>query len=176
VGHDERGAGQIMSSKLYRVLAVLIVVMLISAGLYKSLISNSNGSWEKVSFENIKVAMQKGVVEMHWQWQYEGRPISILYETRQSQRVDIVVMNKDGWPAIEKSKEACVEFLDTFAGSVLVEVSGLELNVDVQKQLGIQIEFVVKQDTSELDGEINVCRYSRTDQQFEYQLGTGNLF
>ena len=67
MGHDERGAGQIMSSKLFQLLSVLIVVMLIGAGLYRSVLDNSE-SWEKAGFESIKASMQKGLAQMHWQW------------------------------------------------------------------------------------------------------------
>ncbi|MFT5277774.1 MAG: hypothetical protein ACI97K_001821 [Glaciecola sp.] len=175
MGHDERGAGQIMSSKLFQLLSVLIVVMLIGAGLYRSVLDNSE-SWEKAGFESIKASMQKGLAQMHWQWEYEGRPATILYETAQTERVDKLAINLKGWPALAQSKEACIAFLNIFAGSVLVEVSFLELNVEVERQLGIQIEFIGGQETNELGERVDMCRYSRTGQQFEYQLGTGNLF
>lgn len=165
-----------MSRKLFRLLAVFIIVMILSAGLYKSLLSNSGDSWEKVGFENIKASMQEGLAEMHWQWQYEGRPESIIYEMSGKQSVQAIAMNAKGWPALAESEEACSLFLNMFAGTVVVEVSFLEMEVNVEQQLGINIEFLKQQEANDLGGKVDICRYRRLDQQFEYQLGTGNLF
>jgi hypothetical protein len=176
VGHDERGARQIMSSKLFRSITVFIVIMLIATGLYKSLLSDNNDAWEKVGFENVKGSMQKGLALMHWQWEFEGRPKSILYETTRAQRTDRFEINSKGWPDLAKSDEACSALLHVFAGAVVVEISDLELDVNVEKQLGIKVEFIARQNVNGSGELVDICRYSRKSQKFEYHLGTGNLF
>lgn len=150
--------------------------MLIATGLYKSLLGNNSEAWERVGFENVKTSMQKGLVLMHWQWEYAGRPVSILYETRQGQRVGRIEIDKNGWPDVAQSTEACKAFLNVFAGSAVVEVGGLELDVNVEKQLDIDVTFLAKQDTNDSGELVDICRYSRKGQKFEYHLGTGNLF
>ncbi|AEP28494.1 hypothetical protein [Brumicola nitratireducens] len=165
-----------MSSKLYRLICVFIVIMVIGTGLYKSLLGSNSESWEKVGFESLKASMQKGLAIIHWQWQYEGRPSSILYETTQAQRIDRIEINADGWPNLARSREACRDFLNIFADSVVVEVSGLELDVDITKQLGISVEFLAQQELNDSGEAVDICRYSRKNQELEYHLGTGKLF
>jgi hypothetical protein len=162
-----------MSSKLFRFVVVFIVIMVIATGLYKSLLGSNSESWERVAFDSLKSAMQEGLVKMHWQWQYDGRPESILYETTQSERVE---MNLKGWPIFPASEEACQTFLDMFAGDVVVEVSGLQLDVNMRQQLGIGVEFVKHQSINESGDYVDMCRYRRADQKIEYYLGTGKLF
>ena len=165
-----------MSSKLYRLICVFIVIMMIGSGFYKSLLGRNSEPWEKVGFESLKTSMQKGLALMHWQWQYEGRPNSILYETSQAQRVDRIEINAEGWPDLVKSRDACSDFLNIFADSVIVEVSGLELDVDITKQLGISVEFLAQQELNDSGEVVDICRYSRKNQELEYHLGTGKLF
>jgi len=150
--------------------------MVIGTGLYKSLLGSNSESWERVAFESLKASMQEGLALMHWQWQYEGRPSSILYETTQAQRVERIQINADGWPDLARSHEACSDFLNIFADSVVVEVSGLELDVDITKQLGISVELLAQQEFNEAGEAVDVCRYSRNNQELEYHLGTGKLF
>ena len=165
-----------MSSKLYRLVCVFIVIMVIGAGLYKSLLGRNSESWEKVGFENLKASMQKGLAQMHWQWQYEGRPSSILYETSQVQRVNSIKINASGWPEFSKSNEGCSNFLNIFAGPLVVEVSGLQLDVDVAKQLDIDAEYLAAQPVNDSYQLVEMCRYTRKNQKLEYVLATGNLF
>jgi hypothetical protein len=162
-----------MSSKLFRFLAALIVIMFIATGLYKSLLSENSESWEKVGFDSLKASMQEGLVDMHWQWQYEGRPESILYESSRTERV---VMNAKGWPALETSEESCRAFLDIFAADAVVEVSGLELEVNVVQQLGIDVELLKQEYINDTGEIVDICRYRRLGQKIDYHLGTGNLF
>jgi len=162
-----------MSSKLFRFLAALIVGMVIATGLYKSLLGENSEPWEKVGFDSLKSAMQEGLVQMHWQWQYEGRPESILYESTQPERV---LMNAKGWPALKPSEESCRAFLDIFAGDVLVEVSGLELEVNIMQQLGIDVELLEQEYINDTGEFVDICSYRRMGQKIEYHLGTGNLF
>ena len=162
-----------MSSKLFRFVMVFIVIMVIATSLYKSLLGSNSEPWERVAFDNVKAAMQEGVMQIHWQWQYEGRPESIQYQSSELKRVDI---NVQGWPDLAASRQACHDFLDLFAGKAMVEVSGLELDVNAVQQLGIAVELVNKQDTKDLGNYVDICRYSRLGQEFEYYLGTGNLF
>lgn len=165
-----------MSSKIYRSVFVFIVIMLLSAGLYKSLLGSNSESWEKVGFESVKASMQKGLAQLHWQWEFEGRPLSIVYETAGITRIDRIDINKNGWPDLAPSTEACTQLLHAFASAEVAEVSGLQIDVDVEKQLGIKIEFVAKQKIHDSGELVDVCRYSRKGQKFEYYLGTGNLF
>ncbi len=165
-----------MSSKIYRSVFVFIVIMLIGTGLYKSLLGGNSETWEKVAFESLKASMQKGLAQIHWQWEYEGRPMSLLYETTQAQRVDQIEINADGWPALAKSQEACGDFLNIFGDSVVVEVSGLQLDVDIVKQLDISVEFLANQKLEDSGEVVDICRYSRKNQVLEYHLGTGKLF
>jgi hypothetical protein len=180
VGHDERGAGQIMSSILFQKIVVFIVLMLLAAGLYKTLIYSSSDWSEKIGFESVKTSMQRGLTQMHWQWQYEGRPLSIVYKTGQSQSFERLAMNNKGWPALGQSRKACSDFLNMFAGEVLLDVSTLPANTELAEQLGIEIEYIAGQEAENDSGQRakrnDVCRYTRPGQQFEYQLGTGNLF
>jgi hypothetical protein len=165
-----------MSSKLLSFVWVLIVIMVIASGLYKSLLGDNSNTWENVGFENVQAAMDKGLAQMHWQWQFEGRPNSILYETSNAKRVDSIEINNKGWPDLAQSNEACSAFLNIFAGSVVVEVGALELDVNVEKQLGIKIELIALQSVNDSGELVDICRYSRNGQKFEYHLGTGNLF
>nr|WP_297349496.1 hypothetical protein [uncultured Glaciecola sp.] len=165
-----------MSSKLFRFVCVFIVIMLIATGLYQRLLSDNNDAWEKVGFENVKGLMQKGLVQMHWQWEFEGRPHSIVYETARAERTDRFEINKKGWPDLAQSKDACSALLHVFASADVAEVSGLEFDVDVEKQLGIKVEFISKQIIHDFGKSVDTCRYSRKGQKFEYYLGTGNLF
>jgi len=120
--------------------------------------------------------MDKGLAQIHWQWQFEGRPKSILYETSNAKRVDSIEINKKGWPDLAKSKEACSAFLNIFAGSVVVKVGALELDFNVEKQLGIKIELIALHSVNDSSELVDICRYSRNGHKFEYHLGTGNLF
>jgi hypothetical protein len=99
-----------------------------------------------------------------------------LYETTQAQRVDRIEINADGWPEFARSREACSDFLNIFADSVVVEVSGLELDVDITKQLGISVEFLAQQELNDSGEAVDICRYSRKNQELAYHLGTGKLF
>jgi hypothetical protein len=162
-----------MSSKLFRLIWVFIVIMVITAALYKSLLGENSESWEKAAFESLKATMQEELVQLHWQWQYEGRPSSILYIGSQARRVQ---MNAKGWPAFPQTKAGCHAFLDMFASDVVAEVSGLELDVNVEQQLGINIEFLAQQDINDSGALVDTCRYTRLEQKFEYYLGTGSLF
>jgi hypothetical protein len=150
--------------------------MLIAARLYQSVLSDNSDAWEKVGFENVKGSMQKGLAQMHWQWEFEGRPHSIVYETARAKQTDRFEMNKKGWPKLARSTDACSDLLHVFASADVTEVSGLELHVDVEKQLGIKVEFISKQNIKDSGESIDICRYSRKGQKFEYYLGTGNLF
>jgi hypothetical protein len=150
--------------------------MLIAARLYQSVLSDNSDAWEKVGFENVKGSMQKGLAQMHWQWEFEGRPHSIVYETARAKQTDRFEMNKKGWPKLARSTAACSALLHVFASADVTEVSGLELHVDVEKQLGIKVEFISKQNIKDSGESIDICRYSRKGQKFEYYLGTGNLF
>jgi hypothetical protein len=165
-----------MSSKLFRYVCVLIVIMMIAAGLYKSLLGGNRDTWQNVGFENIQATMEKGLAQMHWQWQFEGRPNSILYGTSNAKRVERIEINNKGWPDLAQSNEVCSAFLNIFAGSVLLEVGALELDVNVEKQLGIKIELIVLQSVNDSSELVDICRYSRKGQKFEYHLGTGNVF
>ncbi|PKI00499.1 hypothetical protein [Glaciecola sp. 33A] len=165
-----------MSSRLFRFVCVLIVIMMIAAGLYKSLLSGNRDTWQNVGFENVQAAMEKGLAQMHWQWQFEGRPNSILYGTSNAKRVERIEINNKGWPDLAQSNGACSAFLNIFAGSVVVEVGALELDVNVEKQLGIKIELIVLQSVNDSSELVDICRYSRKGQKFEYHLGTGNVF
>lgn len=180
MGHDERGAGQIMSSILFQKIVVFIVVMLLAAGLYKTLVYSSSDSSEKIGFESVKTSMQRGLTQMHWQWQYEGRPLSIVYKTGQSQSFERLAMNTKGWPTLGQSRKACSDFLNLFAGEVLLDINALSSNTGLADQLGIEVEYIAGQEAQNDTGQIakrnGVCRYTRQGQQFEYQLGTGNLF
>jgi hypothetical protein len=162
-----------MSSKLFRFLVALIVIMVIATGLYKSLLGENSESWERVAFDSLKAAMQEGLVQMHWQWQFEGRPESIVYESAKPQSI---LMNAKGWPALEVSKEPCQVFLDMFAGDVIVEVSGLELEVNLMQQLGIEVELLEQEYVKDSGESVDICSYRRLGQKIEYYLGTGNLF
>jgi hypothetical protein len=155
---------------------VLIVIMVLATGLYKSLLGGNSDAWENVGFENVQTAMEKGIAQMHWQWQFEGRPNSILYATSNVKRVERIEINNKGWPNLAQSNEACSAFLNIFAGSVVVEVGALELDVNVEKQLGIKVELIVLQSVNDSSELVDICRYSRKGQNFEYHLGTGNLF
>jgi hypothetical protein len=165
-----------MSSKSFRAVLVFIVIMLIAAGFYRSLLSDNSDAWRKVGFESVKGAMQKGLVQMHWQWEFEGRPHSIVYETAGAKPTERFEMNKKGWPDLAPSMDACSRLLHVFASAEVVDVSGLQLNVNVEKQLDIKVEFISKQNINEYGELVDICRYSRKDQNFEYYLGTGNLF
>ncbi|GAC29623.1 hypothetical protein [Brumicola pallidula] len=165
-----------MSSTLFRFVWVLIVIMVLATGLYKSLLGGNSDAWENVGFENVQTAMEKGIAQMHWQWQFEGRPNSILYATSNVKRVERIEINNKGWPNLAQSNEACSAFLNIFAGSVVVEVGALELDVNVEKQLGIKVELIVLQSVNDSSELVDICRYSRKGQNFEYHLGTGNLF
>jgi hypothetical protein len=150
--------------------------MVLATGLYKSLLGGNSDAWENVGFENVQTAMEKGIAQMHWQWQFEGRPNSILYATSNVKRVERIEINNKGWPNLAQSNEACSAFLNIFAGSVVVEVGALELDVNVEKQLGIKVELIVLQSVNDSSELVDICRYSRKGQNFEYHLGTGNLF
>jgi hypothetical protein len=165
-----------MSSKVFRSVLVFIVIMLIAAGSYRSLLSDNSDAWGQVGFQSVKGAMQKGLVQMHWQWEFEGRPHSIVYETARAKRIDRFDINKKGWPDLAPSIDACISLLHVFASAEVVEVSGLELNVNVEKQLGIKVEFIPKQNINDYGERVDICRFSREGQKFEYYLGTGNLF
>jgi hypothetical protein len=165
-----------MSSKLFRFVLVFIVIMLIAAGLYRSLLNDNSDVWRKVGFESVKGSMQKGLAQMRWQWEFEGRPHSIVYATARAKRIDRFEINKKGWPNLVPSIDACSALLHVFASAEVVEVSGLEFDVDVEKQLDIKIEFLSKQKIYDFGELVDICRYSRKGQKFEYYLGTGNLF
>jgi hypothetical protein len=165
-----------MSNKLFRSVLVFIVIMLIAAGLYQSLLSDNSDAWEKVGFENVKGSMQKGLAQMHWQWEFEGRPHSIVYETARAKQTDRFEINNKGWPKLAPSIDACNALLHVFASAEEVEVSGLELDVNVEKQLGIKVEFISKHNINDSGELVDICRYTRKGQKFEYYLGTGNLF
>jgi hypothetical protein len=165
-----------MSSKLFRFVCVFIVIMLIATGLYQRLLSDNSDAWEKVGFENVKGSMQKGLVQMHWQWEFEGRPHSIVYETARAERIDRFEISKKGWPDLAPSLNACSDLLNVFASAKVVEITGLKLNVDVEKQLGINIEFLPNRNINDSGELVDICRYSHKGQKFEYYLGTGHLF
>lgn len=162
-----------MSSKLFGFVWALIIIMVIATVMYKSLLGDNSDTWEKVGFDSLKGSMQEELVQLHWQWQYEGRPSSILYIGSQARRVQ---MNATGWPVFPLTEAGCSAFLDMFAGDAVVEVSGLELNVNVEQQLGIDVTFLEQPYINDSGEAADICRYSRLGQKFEYYLGTGNLF
>ncbi len=165
-----------MASKLYQFIWVFLIVMVIGALLYRSLLTENNEAWERAGFENLKAGMQEGLAQMHWQWQYAGRPNVITYESSNKAQNDQIEMNKDGWPKLPRSLNACQGFLAMFAAKSAVNVGGLSVEIDLQKQLEIQVEFFAQAKTQDSQQRVDICRYSRPEQNFDYHLGTGNVF
>ncbi|MEQ3653147.1 MAG: hypothetical protein ABNH21_03390 [Glaciecola sp.] len=165
-----------MASKLYQFIWVFLIVMIVGALLYRSLMTENNEAWERTGFENLKAGVQEGLAQMHWQWQYEGRPSSITYESSNAGQSDQIEMNREGWPKLNRSLDACQGFLAMFAAKSAVNVGGLSVEVDLQKQLEVQVEFIAQAKAQDSQKRVDICRYSRPEQKFDYHLGTGNVF
>ena len=150
--------------------------MVIGALLYRSLLTENNEAWERTGFENLKAGMQEGLMQMHWQWQYDGRPSTITFESSNESHSDQIEMTRQGWPKLNRSINACQAFLAMFAEKSAVDVGGLRVEIDLQKHLEIQVEFIADAITQDSQKRVDICRYSRPEQKFDYHMGTGNVF
>ncbi|MBF7073695.1 hypothetical protein ISG33_09835 [Glaciecola sp. MH2013] len=158
-----------MSSKLFQILCTFIVIMLVAAGMYKTVLDQTTESTQDATFDNMKTAVQKGLVQMHWQWQYEGRPDSIDYEAA-LQEQHRIAMNDAGWPQVVGSVQGCKDILAMFVDDGKVQISALETNIDLERLLALEIAFKKANDSQT---HADICRYQRKGQEFEYHLGTG---
>jgi hypothetical protein len=166
-----------MSSKLLRVVWGFIVVMVLAVVMYRTVLTRHTSEVQQAAFEKVKSTMQQGLAQMHWQWQYEGRPTQIDFAVgaRQMRRIE---MNTEGWPVIGRSEEGCRAWLNMFAVDANVEVFGLEAGVELQSQLEMKIEFIESNDGTAHVNKVmaDICRYSREGQYFDYALATGLVF
>jgi uncharacterized protein (DUF1810 family) len=168
--------------------------MILAVVMYRTVLSRDRNEVQQAAFESVKTAMQQGLAQMHWQWQYEGRPSHIEYAVGERQKRQIE-MNTEGWPVLGRSLDDCKAWLNMFAAESNVEVFGLGIDVGLERQLEMKVEFIRLEDSGSAaianpmgDGvEINdgvphvskrladTCRYSRKDQSFDYALGTGSV-
>ncbi|MDN4501936.1 hypothetical protein QX776_05960 [Alteromonadaceae bacterium BrNp21-10] len=164
-------SGQQVSEHRFRSIFVNIIIVLTVLVLMATAISmvyHSEPDIKKLALRNLADGFSKSVINAHWQWRAEGRPIRILqiqYDVEGNERNRTAIpMSHLGWPLVTPTKQGC----EKLWGAVLdipMEVNRFQVRADFYDG--------VKNSDNALDSR---CRFSlSTGPYFEYKVYTGEV-
>lgn len=143
----------------HKVLIVGITLAILSAVVktqYKG-----EASWQQVSAVNLFTKMTIAVEQIKWQWQSEGRPLSIIFKPENARQGFEIELNEDGTIRIDKSIEGCKTLLTWLMNEKSFNNSA-KVTTTISDGKGLNADNVI-------------CNFEYVGRQIHYHVGSGAL-
>lgn len=158
MGHDGRGWLNMSSQRLWHFLAVLGVIgVVFTVGVQRLFFSQSD--WQKVSATSLSTQIEKGLTQVRWQWQQDGRPSQLIYSPSNTNETYEIEMMGNGKPKVDASIEGCEKFLSWF----------------VDKETFNKLVNVTTQKVKEVGQTSKLCQFNYVGYTFTYDITQGEF-
>lgn len=126
--------------------------------------------WGEVSAYGLKTKVERGISQIYWQWQGDGRPEYIEYKTQSMVQAIMIKLNRRGVPVVENTKLGCEAFLSLFVNANEVDISNK-----------VKTTFIADnrksntQDVTDKEATNAACQFEYAQHIYRYNLQSGKL-
>ncbi|MDT0595651.1 hypothetical protein [Glaciecola petra] len=149
-----------LTKTLWHKLLIVGIAIVILTSLVRALY-NDNASWQQVSAVNLFTKMTIAIEQLEWQWQNEGRPLSLFFKPQNAMQGFEIEFNKDGTIRIDKSIEGCKTLLTWLMNEKSFNNS-------------VKVTTTISEGNGMIANDV-ICNFEYVGRQIHYHIGSGEL-